>query len=89
MEKKEYKTAKEIKKRAEEAIDFPFEEIFRLAREFQKENGLKEKRGKGDIGQAFEEGWFNYICNNKAKPDFEEAGVELKVTPYFDIVKIS
>ena len=37
---------------------------------------------KGKLGQLIEERYFHYECNNKAKPDFEEAGVELKVTPY-------
>ncbi len=82
MGNKRYRTAEEVRNRAEEAIGHPFEEIFELARKFQKENGLKEKHGKGDIGQSFEEGWFNYACNNVDKPDFEEAKVELKVTPY-------
>lgn len=82
MGNKEYKTSEEVRKRAEEAIGRSFEEIFELAREFQRENGLKEKHGKGDIGQAYEEGWFNYACNEDAKPDFEEADVELKVTPF-------
>ena len=48
----------------------------------KSENGLKEKHGKGDIGQAYEEGWFNYACNEEAEPDFKDAGVELKVTPF-------
>lgn len=53
MDNKEYKTLEEVKQRAEEAIGHSFKEIFELAREFQQKNGLKEKHGKGDIGQAF------------------------------------
>jgi DNA mismatch repair protein MutH len=83
MVNREYKTAEEVITRAIEAIDEPFGKIFQLAKEFQVENGLNEKRGKGDIGQAYEEGWFNYACNNDAKPDFEEADIEFKVTPFF------
>lgn len=82
MNNKKYKTPDEVKKRAEEAIGHPFKEVFELAQEFRRENGLKEKHGKGDIGQAYEEGWFNYACNEKIEPDFKEADIELKVTPF-------
>ena len=40
------------------------------------------KRNKGNLGQILEEKFFHYKCNNDARPDFYEAGVELKVTPY-------
>ena len=40
------------------------------------------KRNKGNLGQIIEEKFFHYECNNDARPDFPEAGVELKVTPY-------
>lgn len=40
------------------------------------------KRNKGNLGQIIEERFFHYACNNEARPDFHEAGVELKVTPY-------
>ena len=82
MNDKEYKTPEEVKKRAEEAIGHPFKEVFELAQEFREKNGLKEKHGKGDIGQAYEEGWFNYACNEEAEPDFKEADIELKVTAF-------
>lgn len=38
-------------------------------------------RHKGSIGQFIEEYVFNYRPNNKAVPDFEELGVELKTVP--------
>lgn len=38
--------------------------------------------GKGGIGQMIEKCWFGYEPNNEAAPDFPEAGVELKATPY-------
>lgn len=38
--------------------------------------------GKGAIGTVIEEGWFGYKPNSESEPDFPEAGVELKVTPY-------
>ena len=40
------------------------------------------KRNKGNLGQIIEEKFFHYSCNNDSRPDFPEAGVELKVTPY-------
>lgn len=38
--------------------------------------------GKGAIGTVIEESWFGYTPNSGSEPDFPEAGVELKVTPY-------
>lgn len=40
------------------------------------------KRNKGNLGQLIEEKFFHYSCNSDSRPDFSEAGVELKVTPY-------
>lgn len=40
------------------------------------------KRNKGNLGQIIEEKFFHYACNSDSRPDFAEAGVELKVTPY-------
>lgn len=37
---------------------------------------------KGGMGHLIEEHHFNYKINNDKKPDFPEAGIELKVTPY-------
>lgn len=42
----------------------------------------EKKRNKGNLGQIVEEKFFHYECNSDARPDFHEAGVELKVTPY-------
>ena len=42
----------------------------------------ENKKRKGGLGELVEERFFHYQANNEAKPDFEEAGVELKVTPY-------
>ncbi len=42
----------------------------------------ENKKRKGGLGDFIEECYFNYKCNNESKPDFEKAGVELKVTPY-------
>lgn len=40
------------------------------------------KRNKGNLGQIIEEKFFHYQCNSESRPDFYEAGVEVKVTPY-------
>lgn len=37
---------------------------------------------KGGLGELIEERFFHYQTNNDARPDFDKAGVELKVTPY-------
>lgn len=42
----------------------------------------ENKKRKGGLGEIIEEKYFHYKCNNDSKPDFDKAGVELKVTPY-------
>lgn len=42
----------------------------------------ENKNRKGGLGELIEECFFHYKCNNDSKPDFDKAGVELKVTPY-------
>lgn len=42
----------------------------------------ENKKRKGGLGELIEECFFHYKCNNDSKPDFDKAGVELKVTPY-------
>lgn len=37
---------------------------------------------KGSFGHIYEENVFEYALNNASEPDFLEAGIELKVTPY-------
>lgn len=39
-------------------------------------------RTKGSLGQLIEKHFFFYDINNNSEADFNEAGVELKVTPY-------
>lgn len=69
-----YKTKEEVLLKGREAIGIHFEEI-------NKSNKLKEL--KGGIGKMIELDWFDIENNNTPEPDFKEAGVELKVTPYF------
>nr|WP_281182101.1 Sau3AI family type II restriction endonuclease [Andreesenia angusta] len=42
----------------------------------------KDYNGKGKLGQLVEKYHFRYNPNSNPNPDFPEAGVELKVTPY-------
>ena len=57
-----------------------------------KENSLssrvgqtnKEDGDKGALGSLIEEHYFGIKPNTDQEPDFKEAGVELKVTPFFD-----
>ncbi len=53
-------------------------------RDFDKNRKLEKnlKRNKGVLGQIIEEGFYGYPLNNSAKADFDELGVELKVTGF-------
>lgn len=42
----------------------------------------EDKKQKGSLGTLIEERFFHYPANGDSRPDFFEAGVELKVTPY-------
>lgn len=42
----------------------------------------ENKKRKGGLGELIEERYFHYPANNDSRPDFDKAGVELKVTPY-------
>ncbi len=46
------------------------------------EQSHEDKKRKGGLGDLIEERYFHYKCNSDSRPDFPEAGVELKVTPY-------
>lgn len=51
-------------------------------REAVGEYAVEAKRNKGNLGQLIEKGFFGYENNNESLPDFYEAGVELKLTPF-------
>lgn len=51
-------------------------------REAVGEYAVEAKRNKGNLGQLIEKGFFGYENNNESLPDFCEAGVELKLTPF-------
>lgn len=73
MQGSDYKTKEAVLKRAREAIGIPLKDI--------DQNG-RLRTGKGAIGTVIEESWYGYRPNSDSEPDFPEAGVELKVTPY-------
>lgn len=73
MEGTKYLTKDAILERAQEAIGIPLRNIDKTGR---------LDTGKGAIGTVIEESWFGYTPNSDPEPDFPEAGVELKVTPY-------
>lgn len=73
MEGTVYTTKEAVLKRAQEAIGIPLKEIDKTGR---------LKTGKGAIGTTIEESWYGYTPNSESEPDFPEAGVELKATPY-------
>ena len=73
MEGTKYTTKEEVLKRAQEVIGIPLKKVDKTGR---------LSTGKGAIGTVIEESWYGYSPNSEAEPDFPEAGVELKVTPY-------
>jgi DNA mismatch repair protein MutH len=68
-----YTTKEDVMIKALEAKDLPFGIMDRYDR---------LSAAKGSIGQVVEESHFEYKPNSDSEPDFKEAGVELKVTPY-------
>ena len=73
MEGTKYTTKEAILKRALEIKGIPLKNVDKTGR---------LSTGKGAIGTVIEESWFEYTPNSESEPDFPEAGVELKVTPY-------
>lgn len=66
-------TKEEIRNVAKGAIGKTFEEISDVS--FNYNN-------KGTLGQLIEKSLYKFANNSKPAPDFEEAGIELKLTPY-------
>ena len=74
MQEKRYNSKAELLKRSKEAINIPFGQIDTSGR-------LGTTKNKGNVGQMFEECWYERKVNSRAEADFNELGVELKVTP--------
>ena len=73
MEGTSYTTKETILRRAQEVKGIPLRDVDTTGR---------LATGKGAVGTVIEESWFGYTPNSESEPDFPEAGVELKVTPY-------
>lgn len=73
MEGSPYLTKGAVLRRAQEIVGVPLGEVDKTGR---------LATGKGAVGTVIEESWFGYRPNSDAEPDFPEAGVELKATPY-------
>ena len=73
VEGTQYVTRESILRRAQEIKGIPLRNVDKTGR---------LATGKGAIGTVIEESWFGYTPNSESEPDFPEAGVELKVTPY-------
>ena len=73
MKGTEYLTKEAVLKKGREAIGIPLKDIDKKGR---------LATGKGAVGTVIEESWFGYTPNSESEPDFPEAGVDLKVTPY-------
>lgn len=71
MEEK-YKTKEEVHNRALEVVGLSLDEL--------SVEGYNHSK-KSSFGDAFEN-WFGKLPDSESKPDLEEAGVELKVTPF-------
>ncbi|MBB2483349.1 restriction endonuclease [Bacillus sp. APMAM] len=70
-----YQTTEELMEKAIEAEGKTFGEI-------DKHGRLLNVKSKGGLGQVVEESFFGYSVNSEARPDFENLGIELKVTPF-------
>lgn len=70
-----YETLDELMDKAYAAEGKTFGEIDNTGR-------IKNLRSKGTLGNIIEESYFGYKINPDSRPDFENLGVELKVTPF-------
>ena len=65
---------------AQELLDVAIQTNGHRISEYNINNRSLSKSNKGVIGQIIEEGVFHYHVNSRAQADFEDLGVELKVT---------
>ncbi len=69
-----YQTEEEVMYKAREAEGKTFGSI-------DKSNRSQNEQAKGHLGQIIEESHFGYKINSNKEADFENLGIELKVTP--------
>ena len=93
IEKYDRTSPKSIEEYAKKLIGYTFEDIIELNKKDSKElnkGEIKENTSlyygnrsrKGGLGNLLEEIYFGYNANSISEPDFPEAGVELKITPF-------
>lgn len=85
--KYDIKSPKSIESYGQELIGQSFLDVIRESSLEEQEKAMKEleygnPKRKGGMGNLLEEVYFGYKANSVQRPDFPEAGVELKVTPY-------
>ncbi len=69
-------------KNIEELIDKVKTLIGNRVGDYDVEETLRNPKSKGNIGHIMEQGFFGYDINSDQSPDFENLGIELKVTGY-------
>ena len=72
-------------KTEEELLEYTSNIAGKTFKEIDSEGLLEDaslKRRKGLLGQVVETGFYKYPLNNDSRADFEELGIELKVTGY-------
>jgi DNA mismatch repair protein MutH len=72
----------DIERYAKQIIGKDFREILRASYVAETDAKLVLNKSKGNLGEIIEEYHFYYKPNSNSAPDFKDANVELKVTPY-------
>ena len=68
----------------EELMDFTKDIIGKKFKDLDVEDRLANPRNKGRLGHIVETGFYGYPNNSRAVADFDEIGVELKVSGFLD-----
>lgn len=74
--------AKSIERYAHRLVGHTFREVVEADRDGFSSIEDVGYKNKGSLGNLLEERYFHYGSNTDSAPDFPEAGVELKTTPY-------
>jgi len=90
LEKYDKTDPKSIEAYAKKLIGHTFLDVLRWSAQkdsdassvHEEEFTYGNKQRKGGLGNLLEEKYFEYKANSESAPDFPEAGVELKATPY-------
>lgn len=78
-------TEEEIRVIAQSAIGKTFGELKKMEIKTIENKEENDSADKGYFGHLFETDVFDMNINSFSRPDFEEAGIELKVTPYYKL----